>query len=355
MPPTLEGRQRYRRRLFIAGVVAFLGSFVLFYVALFAVGARAEAALPWLVAPGVVGFLVASILSTLPRRVQVALDGHQLIASWRKQPLAVERVTVGRWVLGGVDTACGLAVHLTGPGGRVVIGALDHDGEGYRLDAPPVRATDVDIAAADLDTLLGALGIVRDRAPGPLVVELTRSSQTAGGALGMMAPWFATIAIVAAFGLTIGLTGIADRIQRAPGGPLVLGGVTLAMVVVGLVVTFRRHGRVRLPELALQVTPEALVLVRPGGEEVARAAWSDVSAEPRQHVMHSRYGRYVIPVLLLSIGGNRLAIGAWHHGLAWPFEAPRHRSPRHLAGAPWWPRLVEALHARGAIRGSARS
>jgi hypothetical protein len=273
------------------------------------------------------------------------------VPSWRR-PLRLHgcRVTLGRWVVAGVDTACGLAVHIQGPDGRVRVGALAHAGDGYALGARPVRSVDCHLEIADFDALVAELGVARGAGPEELVIDVTRSSQSAGGLLRMMGPWMITIAVASAFGLTLGLSGLGERLARTRVGPWLMGGGTMLIVVTGLFFTVLRGARVRLPEYELRARDEGMTLSR-AGAVVARVPWIEVAAVPKHHRITSRYSASTLPVIELRLGAAKpLVIAVWDPSQLWPFPTPsRFWAPRYLVGSPQWPRLVAALRARGRL------
>jgi hypothetical protein len=353
-PRTFDARMSYRPRALLAGVALVLGAFVVGGLLMTTLGRRAEHVVPWLATAAALGFFAATVISVLPRAVRITLDGDMVSASWRRPiPLHECRFELGRLVLGGIDTPCGMALHIIGRGKPLSIGVLEHAGEGYAIVAAPVRQVDCHVSLAQFDALLAAFGIHRGAPSRELVVELTRSSQTIGGVFGMMLPWFATIGAAGMFGVIVGTTGIGDRLQRMPYGPAALGAMTLAIVLSGLVITVMRQQRVRLPELELRATDGGVELHRVDGPLVARAPWSAVRATPRTYRLSTRSGgSYAFPVLDLSIGDGAapLLFGAWDTSLAWPFDAKAEFwSPRFLAGSAPWRKLVAELQTRGLL------
>jgi hypothetical protein len=214
-----------------------------------------------------------------------------------------------------------------------------------------VRSVDCQISASDLDALIGALGIARREGSGPRVFELVRSSQTASGVLGMIGPWLATIAILGVGGAVLGVTGAGEGAMASPNGRFAIGAVSVGVVVIGLVATVVRAARPRVPELALHIAPDRLVLRRRDGRELASAPWSSVRATAQRYLVRSRGGSLDLAVLELAIGdARRLVIACWQGAHAWAGDVPRRRrAPRYLVGSPHWPQLVDELARRGAL------
>jgi hypothetical protein len=341
----VTGTRAWRPAVFVAGLIWLaLGGAVIAGMAVS--HAVAVANLPYLAGAATVvwfGFVLASLRST---RVSLHLDGHELTMSWR-QPLTLDpgAARLGRWVLPHFDSPVGIFIELHGRGRTVRIGARDHDGDGYALAAPPRRNVDAAVSAHDLGTLLDGLQIARD-APGPLVVELVRSSQTIGGLFRTLRPWIITIAITVTYGLTLAFTGLGERLTREPYGGAVMAGTTMAIAVIGLVATVRGATRVKRPALALRVCDDELVLERSSGDVLVRAPWQDVGVDPRIHHDWSPRGRWTIPVLVLRVGDHRaLTLGVADQRCAWPGKVTRAwRSPRFLVGPVQWKGLVAALN-----------
>jgi hypothetical protein len=293
----------------------------------------------WLAGAGVLGYLIGTFAAMIPQDVTLDVSRDEVIPSWRR-PVRAHDVRLGLWVVAGIDAAMGVVAHV----GKLKIGGEQHSGDGYSLDGPASRGVDCQLPAADFDALVAALG-VRKGAAGPLVMPLVRSSQSAGGMLRMMAPWLATMAVAGGFGLIVGTVG--ESLTATPAGNLVIGGVTAAIVVGGLVLTIVRSMRVRRPDRELRIEEHDLVLAKIGGDELARAGWASVTAEPRTYRFGTGAGRFEMPVLELAIDRVQLRIGAWDQRLAWPEGTRRGRGPRWLVGAPQWPRLVEKLKKHG--------
>ena len=351
MARTYAARMTYRRGVFALCAVLLCGGGVVIAVLVAVLGQRSQAYLPWAAGATMIAFVVTMFLSMVSRPVSLAIDGGLLRPSWRRPiRLRGSAVTIGRWVLGGIDTACGLAVHVQGPDGRVRVGALAHAGDGYALGARPVRSVDCHLEIADFDALVAELGVARGEGPEELVFDLTRSSQSAGGLFGMMAPWLITMGVATAFGLTLGLSGLGERLSRTRIGPWLMGGGSMLIVVTGLFFSILRAARVRLPEYELRARDEGMMLSR-AGAVVARVPWTEVKAAPRHYRVSGRGGPTLLPVIELSLGdAHPLVVAVWDPSQLWPFKTPsRFWAPRHLVGSPQWPRLVAALRARGLL------
>jgi hypothetical protein len=346
---TFEGKRQRRPRVMAAAGLLALG--VVAAVAVVTLGSADHGArvLPWLVIGGMLGAYALMMIAMIPRRASITVDGREVRASWRARPLRVESIDVGRWVLGAIDTPTGALLVLRGDGGRLRVGGSHHDGAGYARDAR-ARGVDFAIDAAAFDELAALLGVARGD-PDELAVELVRSSQSAGGLFATMAPWIVTLLVLSAGGVALGLTGAGDWIMRQPHGVAILGGATTAIAILGIAITTIRSMRAKAPSLIVRGTGAGLALVRAGGDELARAPWSAVRAEPRRHVTHGRGGPFTAAALVLAIGDESLAIGAYDAGDGWPDETPRiRRAPRWLAGGAQWSRLIAELRAHGALR-----
>src|SRR5262249_51837989 len=152
----------------------------------------------WLAGAGVLGYLIGTFAAMIPQDVTLEGSRDEVIPSWRP-PVRAHDVRLGLWVVAGSDAAMGVVAHL----GNLTIGGEQHSGDGYSLAGPASRSVDCQLPAADFDALVAALG-VRKGAPGPLVIPLVVSSQSARGVLRTMLPWLATMAVAGAFGLVVG-------------------------------------------------------------------------------------------------------------------------------------------------------
>lgn len=311
-------------------------------------GTGGERYLPWISSASAIGFFVAVLISMIPRRVSVTVDGTLVTASWLKRPFVVEAVALGRLVQAGVDTDIGVVAHLHGEGSHVRIAGTGHTGAGHRLDAPAVRSADCTITAAELDELLALFSVARQPTRSEIVVALTLNQQSARGLFTTMAPWIATIATAGIFGVTLGATGLGDTLSRTPTGRAFMTGVTVAIVVVGLAVTIKRSLRVKAPSHELWLTKSELQFREATGTEIWRAAWSHVRAVRQRYVYAVKGSRHTFPVLEITVadGTPPLRIGVWDSRLVFSGDPPRtRRSPRFLVGAPHWPGLIRKLSA----------
>ena len=313
------------------------------------VGAAIVTRTPWPAIGGAVAFYALMLVSMIPSRAWLELDGTLAKLSWRA-PLRVAKTAVGRWVLGGVDTPTGALLVLIGDDGtRVRVGGRDHDGVGYPRDAR-ARSIDLAIDLDDFDSLAGLLGVTRARTG--LEVELIASSQTARGIMRTMAPWILSLVTLCGLGAVLAMTSAGDRLASSPDGAIVLGSITGAIALLGLIATVARSLRVKRPSWIVRVSDAGLAIARgDDAREDARAAWAAVRAEPRRYLVRSRGGTTTLPALVLAIGARELVIGAYDSGQGWPDDTPRvRRAPPWLAGGAQWAGLIAVLRERGALR-----
>jgi hypothetical protein len=352
---TYGGTRRRRPRLLALAFVVLAAAIVGGAIVGVTLRARGEAMLPVIGLGGMALFYALMIGSMLPRKAAITIEGGAVQVSWRQRPLRVARIEVGRWVMPAIDTATGMLLELVGDdGARLRIGGSDHDGRGYPRGAG-VRAVDVAVTAGDFDAIARELGVAR-RDPRELRMALVRSSQSAGGVLGMMAPWLLTIAALSVLGVGLGMSGLGERLQASPHGMVIIGAGTMAVIAIGIGATVTRSLRVRAPGLELVADDGGLVLIEPGrpgaadmDREVARAPWPAVRAAMRAYVVRMKGSTWTMPALELAIGDHALVCAAWAH-TAWPGEVARlRRAPRWLAGAPQWSAMVAALQARGRL------
>jgi hypothetical protein len=324
----------------IAGLAWMLGCGVI--AGGLAVLADAASIAPYVAGAGALGYFISTIAAMIPQQVTLDVSPTVVTTSWRG---AIEIATppqLGTWVVAGIDAPMGLVLRV----GSLRIGGEGHDGAGYEVRGAPTRTVDCHLGKADFEALCVAIGI-RKGELGPVVVPLVRSSQSAGGAVRMMAPWLLTMAGVSTLGVIAGETGVMETRD----GRIALVAITVAIVVAGIAVMVVRGRRVRAPELELRVEADALVLARAGGDVIVRAPWATVTIERRRFTQSSRAGSYAMPLLVLTLEGHEpLRLGAWDTRLAWP-DGPEKawRGPKWLAGAAVWPRLIEALRAHGRL------
>jgi hypothetical protein len=283
---------------------------------------------------GALGYFVSTIAAMVPQQVTLAVAAGEIVPSWRPEVRGTPEL--GSWVAAGIDAPMGLVLRV----GALRIGGDGHDGAGYDVRGAATRTVDCHLGRDDFEALCAAVGI-RKGELGPVVVALVRSTQSAGGALRMMAPWLLAMVAVLALSIVAGPSAlVAGRT-----GQLALTIATAAIVVIGIAVMVLRSRRVRAPELELRVEPDALVLARPGGEPISRTPWGAVTTERRRFTQTSRAGSYTMPLLVLTLEGHEpLRLGAWDTRLAWPDgPAKARRGPKWIAGAAIWPRLVDEL------------
>jgi hypothetical protein len=289
---------------------------------------------PYVGGAGALGYFVSMIAAMIPQQVTLAVAAGEIVPSWRPEVRGTPEL--GSWVAAGIDAPMGLVLRV----GVLRIGGDGHDGAGYDIRGAATRTVDCHVSRDDFEALCAAVGI-RKGELGPVVVALVRSTQSAGGALRMMAPWL--LAMVAV--LVLSIVAGPSALMAGRTGQLALTIAMAAIVVVGIAVMVLRSRRVRAPELELRVEPDALVLAKPGGEPISRTPWSAVTTERRRFTQTSRAGSYTMPLLVLTLEGHEpLRLGAWDTRLAWPDEPDKAwRGPKWIAGAAMWPRLVDEL------------
>jgi hypothetical protein len=334
--PTFAARRSYRPRWTVFGLAFVLAGGAC--AAALAVTTEAHSIAAGVGIAGAVGYLVATIASMIPQRVSLVVEGSTLTPSWRRA-VSVEAARLGTWVIGGIDVATGLVLHV----GGLRIGGDKHDGEGYAVTGPPARAVDCHLERGEFEALLAAVGI-RKGPPGPLVVPLVRSAQSLRAMVSGMAPWLVTIAVMSVIGVILNSTDAGRALAESREGQLGLAIGTSAAALACVAFMILRARRVRAPELVLRADPDALVLVR--GANESRTPWPAITTQRLRYSQSSRVGTYTMPILVLALGegGKALRLGAWDAGLAWPGQpAKAWRGPQWLVGAAHWPRLLDAL------------
>ena len=134
---------------------------------------------------------------------------------------------------------------------------------------------------------------------------------------------------------------------------IAITGVTVAILIAGMLTTMLDSWRIREPAHELRAGPGGLALAGSRGRpERVRAAWPAVRAVPVTGVIRTRGGRYVYPTLEIEIGGaTTIVVGARDSSLAWnsPMDR-RRREPRWLVGSADWTQLVRLLESHGCFR-----
>lgn len=302
--------------------------------------ARAEVFLPWCAFSGLIAFWVLMVLAMRSRPASLEVEGRRLRVSWQDRPIDAEHVAAGRWVLSALDTPEGVLLEIRGGRRRVWIGGERHDARGYPNEARPRRSVDLALSADDLDRLARELDV--PRAASGATIELVRSSQSAGGMLRTMGPWLATIVVVSAFGVTAGVTGVAERLP-----PWMLGAITAALVIGGLGWTIVRSSIPRAPALVLRASERGVDVTERG--ETTTIPWGAVHGAARQHVVRAKGSTSTMPALELSLGDREVALAGWAATSSWGVVPTLRRSPRWLAGASQFQALVDELHRRGRL------
>jgi hypothetical protein len=332
--PTFAARLRYRPQIMHAGLLVML---VCVAGAVVAAVENMASAAPYIAGVGGLVYFVAVVVAMIPQSGTIAIDGDTVTPSWGAPIRMHARPELASWVIAGIDAAMGLAITI--PGLR--IGIDKHDGEGYELRGSPRRTVDCQVDKDTGDALLAALGFTRGK-PGPLVVPLVRSAQTFGGVVRAMLPWLVTMTVLAVAAVIVGSTEVGEEFARTSHGQLTMAIGSGALAVIAIVVMIVRGRRVRMPELELRFSDDALSV----GEQ--QIPWSAVTIEKLTYTVSSRYGAFAMPVLVLGIGDRKpLRLGAYDGALAWSgATAKTWRAPTWLVAATKWPRLLAALEAR---------
>jgi hypothetical protein len=299
----------------------------------------------WPVIAGVLGAGVALVVAAVPRRVPFEVARGSITV--REQALAISRVELAPWLYAGSGAAIGTVAIMRGEHGRLRIGGLHHDGDGYPLTARGETAVDLEIRAGELEAILGELGFVRGPR-GPVIVRLGRNRQTLGFFLAnYMVPMFAMMAIAVVCISVLGALGVFDASADARVGETAMAGVLAALglgFAVWVLVQFRRRARIGC---LVRCEDREMVLVRPGGRELARVAWSSVRVE--RLTLRVRKTLSSQPQLVVHLGPlTRLRIGIQDTRYLWRERTGKTLlPPRWLVGAADWEHLLEALRTHG--------
>lgn len=346
-----EGKRRPRGAIALG--VAWLVAMAAVIASLVASrGGAAIGWLPYLGIAGVGGLMISVVVAAVPRDATLDLEGASVRPSWRDALTNDAPPILGRLVMAGLDTPVGVVVYLGRPGARITVGCLGHAGTGLAITGPPVRTADFELGRADFARFLAQVAparVERDH----VVIGLVPSSQTARGLVGTMGPWLVTIAVASGFGLVVGATGLDEQLMARQDGVFVMGGITAAIVLTGLVWTIVHNHRIKRPTRELRLDPRGVIAVRTDAAapvELARASWAALTAAPRRHVVRGRGMAMTIPALALTLGEVELVVAAWDPTQAWPNEvAKTRRSPPWLVGTTEWSVLVAALRAHGRL------
>lgn len=301
-------------------------------------------------APG--GFMfLAGVAGIIQRSgtITVTPDG-ELRLSWRAHPLRVSgaEVVFGQWrEVAPVFTVKGTVAFILYRRRAVIVGGIDHDGHGYRLDGRATTRVDLSVDRNDFDRLLAAMRVSPDpsQLAADAVVDLTRNAQSPRSALRTLAPWLITILVIGGFGLSVGFTSFGHQLEHDPHGTTVVGAVITVAIIAGLLWTFIAYHRPS-QSLALQLRSDELVLTRLGrGKVIARAPWNRVTAIRRRKIHTSKYGRSYMDIVELRITGCKpLRIGVWvRSGSEWGSRT--YRGAHYAVGQPHWRRLINSLGA----------
>lgn len=294
---------------------------------------------------GVIGASLLTVAAMVPRRVALEVTREMLRLGGRER--AIARVELAPWLFAGAGIAIGTVAILHGDRGRVRIGGLNHDGEGYPLAARGETSVDVEVRAAELDAILGELGFQRGPR-GPALVLLARNPSTVGHALRFhVLPIMGFMSIVMAGGLALGGSGLGQQLGRTQAGQLAMGFVGVAVAIGFVVWQLLRFRRGQRPARELHCQDLGLVLARAGGRVLVRTGWSEVRAEPRKQQVRALSW---MPVLVLHLGRKRLRLGVRDTRLLWRDRtATTLFEPTWLVSAAHWEQLVDALRTRGRL------
>src|SRR5580704_5260491 len=235
-----------------AGIVVLLG-----VVVVMAGGWGLSAALPrrtldvvWpvFVLVFVLGYF--AVLAFALRGKKIVLDVERdrvIVDEGRGGVFSLAGAALGPWRAAGLGVTVGTVLHLAEGRRKLRIGGRDHrPGAALRVDAPVVENVDVLLPAGELDVLLafvphltGGGASSPHAAHAPLRFALLPNPASARGVVSMMAPWFATLAIVSVVGVGLGSLGLYD----SPVGQGIGAAITMAIIAAGIAVTVVRSVR----------------------------------------------------------------------------------------------------------------
>jgi hypothetical protein len=254
-----------------------------------------------------------------------------------RAPIAGARLA--RWEDVRVGAVGGRIVLASEPGEReVVIAAREVAVAPEECTAPPGARHDVATDAATFGELRAALRL----APTPVAherktFELLRNTMSHRGAVWMMAPWMAGIALAAA------AAPLGTLIAR-PGSPLqVVPSMTVALLAMAW--TLRRSSRRAAMDLRLELDATHVRLVRVSdGALLGEAAHGHLALSRHNHKQPmGRGGSVEVPVLTLALGeGKPLTITTADPRARWP-DVEKGPAARTSLGPTDWPRLLAAL------------
>lgn len=311
---------------------------------------------PVLVVAGLGGYGVVLSRMLRSRKVILDIDRDQLVVDeGRGGAFPLASAVLGPWRQPGLGVIAGTVLHLVGSR-RLRIGGRDHQASrALLLDAPPEEDVDLYLPAADFEALLACLpsaalgvraGVVEasaTAAPALLRCPLLANPSSARSVLGMMAPWFGTMALTMLLSAVFGALGVFDK----PGGQIVVLPITLVILVGGIVVTMVRAQR-RAPALQIEVDGRELRLLDPKtGRILSAALLGGVIVTRGMHRMLTRSGSFEYPLLVIRIPGRaELTVGVYDGRFAWGGGARYLSAPRYIVGPPDWHTLVDRLGAR---------
>jgi hypothetical protein len=264
--------------------------------------------------------------------------------------------TLGPWTMPSYGVSMGTVLHLGGAATPFRIGGRDHRAPpGHRLDAPGTYKVDAYLSAADFDSLLASLpafaplagGYREGDAPGFVRWTLTPNRASAGGILGTMGPWMATIVLCGLVAWGFDALGLYET----PWGQGIAFGTILVLVVSGLVVTVVLSSRTPRPVLAVEASGTEVRLVDlPSGRLVAAAPIQQVRVSRGHH----RYsGRTTIdwPTLTVAVpGADALTFSVPDGRFTWVDDTPSTGAGKYIVGAPDWITANERLGTQGMLK-----
>lgn len=250
------------------------------------------------------------------------------------------QISVVAWKQAHLWTVIGTALELEGTGGKLCVGGTGHLPPGRQLRS--VTHVDASLSAEDFARLSRTLGveseIVTSEASNATVIDLVPSRTGAAGALRPMAPWLVTMGLAGSVGVLGSLIGL----DESPVGRGVMTGLSVVIIVLGLISTFRKSAQAPSVRYRLVVGSGSVQLLD------ARATGAESPATPTRttpvtYRYSTKYGTYEFPALRLDFTGRpSLVIGVWDTTKAW--GAPRERTRRldYLVGTEHWERLTRA-------------
>ncbi|HEX7668919.1 MAG TPA: hypothetical protein VF395_05025 [Polyangiaceae bacterium] len=250
------------------------------------------------------------------------------------------RISVVAWKQPHLWTVIGTALELEGTGGKLCVGGTGYSPPGRQLRS--VTHVDASLSAEDFARLSRTLGVDSDlltRATNERTeIELVPSRTGAAGALRPMAPWLVTIALAG----SVGVLGSVVGLDESPVGRGIVTGVTIVIIVVGLISTFRKSARAPSVRYRLVVGSGSVQVLdaRPGAVSPA----VPTRFTPVTYRYSTKYGSYDFPALRLDFTDRAsMVIGVWDQTKAWRSSCERTRRLDYLVGNGEWQILTRAI------------